>query len=44
VHRRFDYLVTHTDAPPTRVVSNARGIGVKGECEGFDALRLIDLA
>ncbi|WP_119353024.1 metallophosphoesterase [Azohydromonas sediminis] len=44
VHRRFDYLVAHADAAPTRVVSNARGIGVKGECEDFDGQRLIDLA
>jgi len=37
LHCRHDYRVVHPDGRVTRVVSQARGLGAKGECEGFDA-------
>ena len=43
VHRRFDYEVVHRGGRRTRVVSQARGIAAKGECDGFDAGKLIEL-
>ena len=30
------YRVVHPDGHSTRVVSQARGLEAKGECEGFD--------
>lgn len=42
LHCRHDYLVTHARGS-TRVVSNARGHARKGEAEGHDALRCIDV-
>src|SRR5690606_30625465 len=37
LHCRHDYLVTHPDGTQTRVVSNARGHGHKGESDHFNA-------
>jgi hypothetical protein len=42
LHCRLDYRVTRGDGRSTRVVSQARGLAAKGECEGFDASLLID--
>ena len=42
LHCRLDYRVAHGEGRSTRVVSQARGLAVKGECEGFDAGLLID--
>jgi len=41
LHCRHDYTVAHLDSS-TRVVSQARGLAVKGETEGFDPGLLID--
>ena len=43
LHCRQDYAVARPGRAPTRVVSQARGLLRKGECEGFDPLRLISL-
>jgi hypothetical protein len=43
LHCRHDYRVVHPDGQVTRVVSQARGLEAKGECEGFDAGRLIEV-
>jgi hypothetical protein len=43
LHCRFDYRVSHPDGRSTRVVSQARGLADKGETEGFDAHRLIEI-
>ena len=43
LHCRHDYTVTRQGKSPTRVVSQALGLLRKGECEGFDPLKLIDL-
>jgi DNA repair exonuclease SbcCD nuclease subunit len=43
LHCRHDYEVPRAGARPTRVVCQARGMFDKGECEGFDALKLIEL-
>jgi hypothetical protein len=42
LHCRHDYLVTHA-AGSTRVVSNARGHSHRGEPDGYDGLRIIDV-
>jgi Calcineurin-like phosphoesterase len=43
LHCRRDYRVDRTGRRPTRVVCNARGLVDKGEAEGHDPLRVIDL-
>jgi hypothetical protein len=43
LHCRHDYVVAHGDGRRTRVVSQARGLEAKGECDGYDADRLIAL-
>jgi Calcineurin-like phosphoesterase len=43
LHCRHDYVVTHADGRTTRVVSQARGLGDKGEPAGYDANKLIVL-
>jgi len=43
LHCRHDYRVVHADGRATRVVSQARGLEAKGESEGFDASRLIEV-
>ncbi len=43
LHCRFDYVVAHPGGRTTRVVSHARGIVAKGETEGHDPLRLVEL-
>lgn len=43
LHCRFDYRVAHADGRSTRVVSQARGLADKGETDGFDADRLIEI-
>ena len=43
LHCRHDYLVARPGKLPTRVVSQARGLPRKGESEGFDALKLIEV-
>ena len=43
LHCRQDYAVARPGLAPTRVVSQARGMLRKGECEGFDPLRVISL-
>ena len=42
LHCRVDYRASLTDATSTRVVSQARGLAVKGETRGFDAARMIE--
>ena len=42
LHCRHDYTVEHA-AGRTRVVCNARGHARKGEAEGFDPLRVLDI-
>jgi Calcineurin-like phosphoesterase len=42
LHCRHDYSVHHAVGSSTRVVSQARGLAVKGETAGFDQGRLID--
>ena len=44
LHCRQDYTVARPGRLPTRVVSQARGLARKGESEGFDGLRVWDLA
>jgi hypothetical protein len=43
LHCRHDYLVERPHAPPTRVVCQARGLQGKGETEGYDAGKLIEV-
>ena len=43
VHRRHDYRIAHADGRSTRVVAHPRGIAAKGECAGYDALRVIEV-
>lgn len=43
LHCRHDYRVAQAGRPPTRVVCQARGLVSKGEAEGFDPLKLIEL-
>lgn len=43
LHCRHDYLVPRAGRSPTRVVCNARGLAKKGEDEGFDPLRVLEL-
>jgi hypothetical protein len=43
LHCRHDYHVPRAGRAPTRVVCNARGLAKKGEDEGFDPLRTLDL-
>ena len=43
LHCRHDYLVARPGRAPARVVCQARGLAAKGEDQGFDGLRTIDL-
>jgi len=43
LHCRHDYAVAHRDGRATRVVSQARGLADKGEEQGFDATKLIEI-
>jgi hypothetical protein len=43
LHCRHDYAVDRPGARPSRVVCQARGLVDKGEAEGFDGQRLIDV-
>ena len=43
LHCRSDYLVERAGRPATRVVCEARGLAGKGEDEGWDMARLIDV-
>jgi hypothetical protein len=43
LHCRHDYRVHHRSGATTRVVSQARGLELRGEPEGFDAAKLIAL-
>ena len=43
LHCRHDYRVPRPGRPPTRVVSQAMGLVRKGEAEGFEPLKLIDV-
>jgi hypothetical protein len=43
LHCRHDYTVAHGDGRATRVVSQARGLADKGEEQGFDATKLIEI-
>jgi hypothetical protein len=43
VHCRHDYLVDHAGGRRTRVVSQARGLAKRGEAEGFDPLKLVEV-
>jgi hypothetical protein len=43
LHCRHDYTVRHHDGRTTRVVSQARGLADKGEEQGFDAGKLIEI-
>jgi hypothetical protein len=43
LHCRHDYTVRHADGRSTRVVSQARGLGDKGEPEGWDPDKLIEV-
>jgi hypothetical protein len=43
LHCRHDYLVPHADGSITRVVSNARGHGHKGENRGHDGLCVVEV-
>jgi hypothetical protein len=41
LHCRHDYVASHDSGRRTRVVSQARGLSDRGECEGYDAAKLI---
>ena len=41
LHCRHDYTVARPGRTPTRVVSQARGLLRKGECAGFEPLKLL---
>ncbi len=43
VHCRHDYLCPRPARPPTRVVCNPLGLAVKGEQDGYDPLRTVEL-
>jgi hypothetical protein len=43
LHCRHDYRVDRPGRRPSRVVCQARGLASKGEAEGFDPLRLIEI-
>jgi hypothetical protein len=43
LHCRHDYQVPRAGRPPTRVVCQARGLASKGEAEGYDANKLIEI-
>ena len=43
LHCRHDYAVDRVGARPTRVVCQAMGLASKGEAEGFEPLRVIEL-
>ena len=43
LHCRHDYRVAHADGRSTRVVSQARGLVAKGEAEGFQVRKLIQV-
>lgn len=43
LHCRHDYLVPRAGRRPTRVWCQARGLGDKGEAEGLDPLRLVEV-
>ena len=43
LHCRHDYSVARPGLAPTRVVSQARGLLRKGECEGYQPFKPIDL-
>ena len=43
LHCRHDYLVERAQGAPTRVVCQARGLHGKGETEGYDAAKLIEI-
>jgi hypothetical protein len=43
LHCRHDYVRRHADGRSTRVVSQARGLATKGEHEGYDPAKLIEL-
>ena len=43
LHCRLDYEVAHADGRRTRVVSQARGLHAKGETEGFEPFKLIEV-
>jgi predicted phosphodiesterase len=43
LHCRHDYTVVHADGRQTRVVCNARGHGRRGEAEGYDGRRVIEV-
>jgi len=44
LHCRHDYTVQRAGRGPSRVVCNARGLQSKGEDEGFDPMKPIELA
>jgi len=43
LHCRLDYAVARPGLPPTRVVSQARGMPRKGESVGFDLFKLLQV-
>ncbi|NDY92945.1 metallophosphoesterase [Ideonella livida] len=43
VHCRHDYRVERTGRLPARVVCNARGLARKGEADGFDGFRVVEV-
>ncbi|MDH4050644.1 MAG: metallophosphoesterase [Rubrivivax sp.] len=43
LHCRHDYIAEAADGRRTRVVSQARGLDVKGESEGFDPCRVLEV-
>jgi hypothetical protein len=43
LHCRHDYLVPRAGRSPTRVVSQARGLDTKGETDGYEPLKLIQV-
>jgi hypothetical protein len=43
LHCRHDYQITRPGRTPARVVCQARGLASKGEVEGLDPLRLIEV-
>ena len=43
LHCRHDYRVAHPDGCSTRVVSQARGLADKGEPDGYDPAKLIEV-
>jgi hypothetical protein len=43
LHCRHDYIVRHAAGRKTRVVCQARGLASKGEDEGWDGGRLIEV-